>query len=101
MQFLSSLFLLIGSYCSSADPGVKVYDFNPAEASATLRCQASGIENPSFLCLTPDARHVYCVSEYADERSMLHHLVFQPEASRLELLGARLTKGGAPCYVAL
>lgn len=100
MPFLSSLFLLIGSYSAAADPGVKVYEFSPTEASATLCCQTAGIENPSFLCLAPGGHHIYCVSEQADQRSMLHHLLFQPDSSRLQLLEARQTKGAAPCYVA-
>lgn len=101
MNFLSTLFLLIGSYCPETDPGVKVYDFDTAAGTATPFCEVSGIENPSFLCISDDGSHVYAVSEREGSTSMLHHLVFQPSKASLQLLGARLTKGGAPCYVAL
>ena len=101
MTLLSALFLFIGSYCSADDAGLKVYGFDETTGTPTFLCQASGVANPSFLCLSADGCHVYSVNEDEGMRSMACHLRFDATVPSLTLGGARLTHGGAPCNIAL
>lgn len=101
MTILSALCLFIGSYCSADQPGLQVYSFDETTGNSAFLCQASGVSNPSFLCLSADGRHVYSVSEDEGMRSMAYHLWYDPAVPSLTLGGARLTHGGAPCNIAL
>jgi 6-phosphogluconolactonase len=43
--------------------GLSVYSFDEATAAIELLQETSGVDNPSFLSVTPDGRHIYTNSE--------------------------------------
>jgi len=43
--------------------GLHAYAFDEGSGSATLLCEATGIDNPTYLSLSPDGRFVYANSE--------------------------------------
>jgi 6-phosphogluconolactonase len=43
--------------------GLHAYAFDEESGAATLLCQATGIDNPTYLSLSPDGRFVYANSE--------------------------------------
>lgn len=56
-----TLLMLVGSYASANQEGIKAYRFNQETGEAVLASTLSGIENPSFLVPTEDGTHVYAV----------------------------------------
>ena len=58
-----TLLMLVGSYASADQEGIKTYRFNQETGEAVLASTLSGIENPSFLVPTEDGTHVYAVGE--------------------------------------
>ena len=101
LNILASLYLLIGSYTSAEAEGIRVYTFEPQTGEATYVTGASGISNPSFLCLSGDGRHVYAVGEDSGETSTANYLKFSPRKGWLRLVNSQLTHGGAPCNIVL
>ena len=101
LNILASLYLLIGSYSSAEAEGIRVYTFEPQTGEATYVTGASGISNPSFLCLSGDGRHVYAVGEDSGETSTANYLKFSPRKGWLRLVNSQLTHGGAPCNIVL
>src|SRR5690606_15528138 len=56
--------LLIGTYTDSGDSeGIYVYTFDSDSGTLTYKNKLTGIDNPSFLTLSPDLKHVYAVSD--------------------------------------
>jgi 6-phosphogluconolactonase len=43
--------------------GLRLYDFDETNGSAVLLCETEGIDNPSYLSITPDGRFLYANSE--------------------------------------
>lgn len=62
-QESDTLLMLVGSYASANQEGIKAYRFNQETGEAVLASTLSGIENPSFLVPTEDGTHVYAVGE--------------------------------------
>ena len=52
---LAGYYLLIGSFSSSKDEGILVYDFDADTGQASYVSGLSGINGPSFLCAAPFA----------------------------------------------
>ena len=45
-----------------------MYKFNPNKGEATLVSKTSGVQNPSWLCVTKDGKFVYAVNENGGDK---------------------------------
>ncbi len=92
--------LLIGTYTSSGtSAGIYVYDFNSQTGDVTLKSKVSGEENPSYLAISNDGKHVYAVNEVSN--GGISSFLFNPTTGELTFLN-RVSSGGAdPCYVSV
>ena len=96
----ADLFLLVGSYSSPDDEGIKVYRFDSNTGTPTYVSGLSGISNPSFVFPSADGTRVYAVGENFDrEEGTAHALSFDRETGVLARLNSQLTHGDAPCNV--
>lgn len=96
----ASVYLIIGSYSSAADEGIKVYTFDETNAEATYVSGLKGIENPSFVYPSADGTRVYAVGENdAPVVATAHALAFDAEKGTLALLNTQPTNGDAPCNI--
>ena len=59
-----TLLMLVGSYASADQEGIKTYRFNQETGEAVLASTLSGIENPSFF--SADGRRYACVCRGRD-----------------------------------
>lgn len=93
-----TLLMLVGSYASANQEGIKAYRFNQETGEAVLASTLSGIENPSFLVPTEDGTHVYAVGE-TEKGFTANALALDTLTSGLALLNSQSTGGASPCYI--
>src|SRR5688572_18049027 len=53
----------VGTYTGANSKGIYLYDFDTATGALTQVGLAAEAKSPSFLALSPDARHLYAVGE--------------------------------------
>ncbi len=94
-------FLITGTYTSGKSEGIYVHRFNPANADQSAVGKATGIKNPSFLCLSPDRNHVYAVSESNDQGhgGKVFAYSLNRHSGYLLKLNEQPSGGDDPCYV--
>lgn len=93
------MYLLIGSYNDSEnDDGIYLYKFD-TEKGTFDSISAAQVENPSYLVLSPDEKHVYAVGENGEGKSMVHAFSFDKKKGKLKLLNSEKTHGANPCYI--
>ncbi len=95
----NEVYMLVGSYSSPAEEGVKVYRFNEKSGEATYLSGLKGVPNPSFLAPTADGKFVYSVGEGG--KSTAHTLSFDKATGRLALLNTQETGSSGPCHINL
>ena len=96
-----SLFMLVGSYASAEEEGIKLYSFNQELGEICYITGVRGVSNPSYLTPSSDGKRVYAVSENGIDDSAAQALSLDLSEGKLSLLNAELTQGAAPCYIAL
>lgn len=93
-------YLVIGSYSSADDEGIKVYTFDETNAEVSYVSGLKGIENPSFVYPSADGTRVYAVGENFEEaKGTANALAFDAEKGMLTLLNTQPTNGDAPCNI--
>lgn len=95
----SEMYMLVGSYATPEEEGIKVFRFNEETGEAAYVSGLKGISNPSFLTPTVDGERVYAVGEDEGETSTANAILFDKEAGKLTLLNSQSTVGGAPCHI--
>lgn len=93
-------YLITGSYAPADSPGIRIFRFDPKHLSAKQVSATSGIENPSYLALSPDDRILYAVSEtHGPKGGGIFSYAFNPTQPALHYLSRQLSGGADPCYV--
>lgn len=98
---ISYLWMLLGSYSSSSDEGIKLYLFDQETAEFKMVCGLNGISNPSFLAVSADNNYLYAVGEDEGETSNANSVKLNFEDGNMTLVNSLLTNGGAPCNITL
>lgn len=101
LSFISSIWLLLGSYSSASDDGIQLYQFDEDTAEFTLRSYLSGVSNPSFLAMSPDNRFIYAVGEDEGLTSTANSISLNLQKVEMSLIDSKLTNGGAPCNITI
>ena len=90
----------MGTYTGEGSEGIYLYRFNTVDGSVSPVDTVKGIENPSYLYLSPDQNALYAVNELADSsEATVSSFSFDAESGEIALLNRRSSGGGAPCYV--
>ncbi len=91
--------LLIGTYTNTGkSEGIYSYEIDMTKGEFVRKSVAKGVNNPSYLAISPDKKYVYSVSETPDG-SAAKSFLFDKNTSVLTFLNASLTKSGGPCYI--
>jgi 6-phosphogluconolactonase len=91
--------LLIGGYTSpDGNRGITVYRFY-AETGRTAYLSEVDVENPSYLCVSPDRKHVYSVNE--NKFGEVSAFNFDYTSGSLKLLNKQPSQGEAPCHITI
>jgi 6-phosphogluconolactonase len=96
-------YLFIGTYTDGGtNDGIHVYRFNPNKGEATFVSKTSGVQNPSWLCVSKDGKFVYAVNENGgDKPGEVSAFAFDKKNGQLTLLNKQPTDGFAPCHIVI
>ena len=90
--------LIVGTYTNNGkSEGIYVYDFDAKTGEVKQKSVAKGVENPSYLTLSPDNKFVYSVNE-ASANSAASAFSFNAPAGELKFLNKQAV-GADPCYL--
>ena len=93
--------LLIGTYTSpDKSKGIYTYTIDMNKGIFTEKSVTTGIQNPSFLAVTPDKKFVYSVSESA-VGSSANAFSFNDKTGYLKIINSSLTKSNGPCFLSV
>lgn len=96
----SEHYLFVGTYTGEGSEGIYLYRFNSADGSFSAVDTVSGIDNPSYLTLSPDNSYLYAVNELADSSSAtVSAFTFDRASGEISFLNRQSSMGGAPCYI--
>jgi 6-phosphogluconolactonase len=90
-------FLLIGSYTKNADQGISVYAFNNITGTLRFVSIAKDVDNPSYLVIAPDKKHVYTANE--GKTPTVSSFDWDTTTGQLTFLNKQPSGGESPCYV--
>jgi 6-phosphogluconolactonase len=90
--------MYVGTYTRGGSKGIYGYKFNPATGKLTEAGVAAEVQNPSFLYVTPDGRHLYAVGEAST--GMVTAYKVDRAAGKLTKLNDQPTGGNGPCHLA-
>lgn len=95
--------VLIGTYTDSGESeGIYVYTLDTDSGTLVYKNKVTGIDNPSFLALSPDLNHVYAVSEWGrDSSGTVYAYDFDRQSGALTFLNKQSSGGDGPCYVSV
>lgn len=96
-------YMLVGTYTDGGQKdGIYIYRFNPNKGEATFISKTSGVENPSYLCISHDQKYVYAVNENSgDNPGYVSAFAFDKKKGELTFLNKQPTDGYAPCYISI
>ena len=90
--------VFVGTYTQTTSKGIYVYDVDTATGVMEYVSHVGGITNPSFLCLTPDARFLYAVGETGDPHGGVFAYAVDPSGA-LTPLNNQSSGGAGPCSI--
>jgi len=102
---MERLFVYIGTYTqgNSQSEGIYVYQFDPSTGSLSPVSTVKGIENPSFLKVSPKGGFLYAVSEVFEAQGKpggeLRAYSIDRQNGALSHLNSQSTHGACPCHV--
>ena len=95
----------VGTYTAGESEGIYVYRMDPATGALSLLSATGGIENPTFLAISPAGRHLYAVSEVGDTRGepkgSISAFAIDARTGGLAFLNKQPTMGDGPCHVTI
>ena len=92
--------LVIGTYTSSSESdGLYVYDFDCQTGLVKLKSKKAGIENPSYLDISRDGKHLYTVNENRD--GGISSFDFDRTTGNIIFVNRVSSGGSSPCYVTI
>jgi len=101
--------LYVGTYTRSAahvadarGRGIHVLDMDPATGSLVPRQEVGGIDDPTYLCVSPDGRNLHAVWEVATwPEALVSSYAIDPDTGELGYLGVQGTRGSIACHVVM
>lgn len=89
--------LLVGAYSKA----IHVCRFDPASGNISQINKTEGLDNPSFLIVSPNGQYVYAVSEAGKKEGGVYAFTFNKTSSKLTLLNKQPSGGTSPCHISM
>jgi 6-phosphogluconolactonase len=93
----NSYILIIGTYTSPESDGLYVYDFDSQTGNAKFKSKIAGVENPSYLDISRDGKHLYTVNE--GRNGSISSFNFNRETRNIVFINRVSSGGSSPCYI--
>ena len=110
--------IFVGTYTSKGSEGIYVYRMDPGNGALELVSTAAGVQEPSFLALSPGTNHLYAVNELKEHSEgpggvppasapagvatpggTVSAFIFDPVSGEITPLNRRPSNGLAPCHL--
>lgn len=88
----------VGTYTSAGSEGIYRCELNTATGDIVVQKSFGGIENPSFLALSPSKNLLYSVSEAGEKGSFIYALKVDENKDLIQL-NKQSSNGRGPCHV--
>ncbi|MFD1754337.1 lactonase family protein [Rufibacter sediminis] len=99
------MMVYIGTYAKPDAESIFAYRLNEETGALTRALAVKGGENPSFLALDADRKHLYAVNETTEFKGQKSGAVsafaIDQKTGDLTFLNRQPSRGGAPCYISL
>ncbi|HUH19826.1 lactonase family protein [Albibacterium sp.] len=94
--------LLIGTYTNgtSTSEGIYVYTFDSETGTLEYKNEVKGIDNPSYIAISPDHKNIYAISESGGE-SQVYAYKYDSSTGKLTFTNKESAGGQGPCYVSV
>ena len=92
-----SMRVYVGTYTGGSSEGIYVYNLNMSSGELTYESHIAGVENPSFLALSPDNRHLYAVNE--NEDGGVTSFAVASGSGELTEINRKPSGGSLPCSI--
>lgn len=92
----------VGTFTSEGAEGIYLCDFNPATGEITLDNTFKGLDDPSFLMISPNRQYLYVVTRVKEvvEKSGGYVSAYQIEKNgNIHFLNKEVSNGDGACYV--
>ncbi len=97
------MLVYVGTYTGGASEGIHIYRMNSASGALELAGKVTGVDNPSFLAVDPQHRHLYAVNEVAEfagrPTGAVSAFSIDPRTGTLRRLNQRSSQGPGPCHL--
>ncbi|WP_192821893.1 lactonase family protein [Rufibacter sp. LB8] len=101
----NEMLVYVGTYAKADAESIFAYHLNEETGQLTKAFGVKGGENPSFLALSEDRKHLYAVNETTEFQGQKTGAVrvfsIDQKTGNLTFLNQQLSLGGAPCYISL
>ena len=95
----------IGSYASGAQDGIHVHQLDMSNGALTAQSSIGGIDNPSFLAISPDHRHLYAIGEVSEVNGQSGGAVaafaIDQQSGALSHINTESSVGAGPCHISI
>lgn len=101
----SNYYLYVGTYThgESESKGIYLYKFDTHTGKASPLIQATESEDPSYLTISSDHKHLYAVQEVVDNQAentgYVNAYAIDSQSGKLSFINKQKSEGGAPCYI--
>ena len=92
-----SMRVYVGTYTGGSSEGIYVYRLDMSSGALTYESHIAGVENPSFLALSPKNDYLYAVNENSE--GGVTALSVDQDTGTLKTLNQRPSRGGLPCSI--
>ena len=89
----------IGTYTGGESEGIYLVSFDSTTGAIEAAGVAAVTENPSFVALHPDGKHLYAVNE--TNTGELSAFRIDAKSKRLSFINKKPSGGGAPCHLVI
>jgi 6-phosphogluconolactonase len=102
VSFAQDFYLFVGTYTSGTSKGIYVYHFNAKNGTAEWVSNTDHADNPSFLTVAPDGRHLYAVNEVNQNGAgLVTAYTFDPSKGTLDFLNKQSSGSQDPCHISI
>jgi len=90
-------------YLASANGrGLYILDFDETAGTLAMAGEVPGIENPSYLSISPDGRNLHAVSEVFEwQEGLVSSYAIEPGTGALRYQGVQGSRGTVACYLTM
>jgi len=101
--------LYVGTYTRPAPylaetngKGLYVLDYDEASGAASVSQEVPGIENPSYLCISPDGRSLHAIWEVPEwPEGLVSSYAIDGSSGELSYMGVQGSRGTVTCYATM